>query len=52
MLSSSWTLHCVLHGPITVMKKKFMDAVEARSFTPFVNSTNGVLAREANSVMK
>ena len=35
-------------------KKKYLDAVEARhvSFTPFVTSIDGVLAREANSVMK
>ena len=35
-------------------KKKYLDAVEARhaSFTPFVTSIDGVLAREANSVIK
>ena len=35
-------------------KKKYLDAVEARhaSFTPFVTSIDGVLAREANSVLK
>ena len=35
-------------------KKKYLDAVEARhaSFTPFVTSIDGVLAREANSVTK
>ena len=35
-------------------EKKYLDAVEAghASFTPFVTSIDGVLAREANSVMK
>ena len=35
-------------------KKKYLDAVEAghASFTPFVTSIDGVLAHEANSVVK
>ena len=36
------------------LRMKYLDGVEARhaSFTPFVTSIDGVLAREANSVMK
>ena len=39
---------------LRMRRKKYLDAVEGRhaSFTPFVTSIDGVLAREANSVMK
>ena len=48
------TVDSVLLSTENEKKKKYLDAVEAShaSFTPFVTSINGVLAREANTVMK
>ena len=51
---TSCTVDSVLLSAENEKKKKYLDAVEARraSFTPFVTSIDGVLAHEANSVMK
>ena len=51
---TSRTVDSVLLSAENEKKKKYLDAVEARhaSFTPFVTSIDGVLAREANSVIK
>ena len=51
---TSCTVDSVLLSAENEKKKKYLDAVEARhaSFIPFVTSIDGVLAREANSVMK
>ena len=51
---TSRTVDSVLLSAENEKKKKYLDAVEARhaSFTPFVTSINGVLAHEANSVIK
>ena len=51
---TSRTVDSVLLSAEYEKKKKYLDAVEARhaSFTPFVTSIDGVLAREANSVIK
>ena len=48
---TSHTVYSVLLSAENEKKKKYLDAVEARhaSFTPFVTSIDGVLAREANS---
>jgi len=50
---TSRTVDSVLLSAENEKKKKYLDAVEARhaSFTPFVTSIDGVLAREANSVI-
>ena len=49
---TSRTVDSVLLPAEYEKKKKYLDAFEARhaSFTPFVTSIDGVLAREANSV--
>ena len=51
---TSRTVDSVLLSAENEKKKKYLEAVEARhaSFIPFVTSIDGVLAREANSVMK
>ena len=51
---TSRTVDSVLLSAKNEKKKKYLQAVEARhaSFTPFVTSIDGVLGREANSVMK
>ena len=53
-LYTSRTVDSVLLSAENKKKKKYLDAVEARhaSFIPFVTSIDGVLAREANSVIK
>ena len=52
--TSHGTVDSVLLSAENEKKKKYLDVVEARhaSFTPFVTSIDGVLAREANSVIK
>ena len=51
---TSRTVDSVLLSAENEKKKKYLDAVEARhaSFAHFVTSIDGVIAREANSVMK
>ena len=51
---TSRTVDSVLLSAENEKKNKYLDAVEARraSFTPFVTPIDGVLAREANSVIK
>ena len=51
---TSRTVDSVLLSAENETKKKYLDAVEARhaSFTPFVTSIDGILAREANTVIK